>query len=116
MVDFINILMALASIAFGAFGWLAPRYTMSALDLRQGDSEMGVSEVRASVGCLFVGLGVGCLIIGEPMAYLMMGVAYAGASVGRATALVLDNPPRNKALLYLGVEAAMAVWLIAANL
>ena len=116
MIDIINILLALASIAFGAFGWLAPRYTMSVLDLKQGDSEMGVSEVRASVGALFVALGVGCLIIGTPAAYLMMGVAYGGASLGRATSLVLDNLPRTKALVYFGIEAAMAVWLIAANL
>ncbi|QEE35451.1 DUF4345 domain-containing protein [Octadecabacter sp. SW4] len=115
-MDIINILLALASIVFGAFGWLAPRYTMAVLDLHQGDSEMGISEVRASVGCLFVALGVGSLIIATPAAYLMMGVAYAGASLGRATSLILDNPPRNKALLYLGIEAAMAAWLIAANL
>jgi hypothetical protein len=43
-------------------------------------------------------------------------VAYGGASLGRATSLVLDNPPRTKALVYFGIEAAMAVWLIAANL
>ena len=49
-MDILNILFALTSIALGCFGWLAPRYTMSALNLEGHTDTMGMSEIRASVG------------------------------------------------------------------
>ncbi|OSQ51232.1 DUF4345 family protein [Marivita geojedonensis] len=116
MIDILNILAALLTIAFGAFGFLAPRFTADALDLEPRGSTMGLSEMRASVGGLFVMLGLTCLWIGAPMAYAMMGIAYAGAAAGRGLSLVLDGPPMPKALIYFGIEAALAAWLILANL
>lgn len=115
MVDIINIIAALLTIAFGAFGFLAPRYTAGALDLRTGETTMGLSEIRASVGCLFVALGIACLWIATPSAYFMMGIAYVGATIGRATSIALDKPPFQKAFLYFVIEAALALWLVFAN-
>lgn len=116
MADFLNILFALASISLGCFGWLRPVFTMTALDLAQiGDSTMGHSEVRASVGCLFVGLGLGALALGGPAAYAMIGFTWAGAAVGRATSLVLDGQSRKK-WVYFWVEAVVAVLALAINL
>jgi uncharacterized membrane protein YhfC len=116
MTDILNIASALLTIALGCFGWLAPRYTAAALDLKTGASTMGLSELRASVGCLFVGLGIAALLIGTPTAYVMMGCAYAGAAAGRATSLLRDAPPFRKAFVFFAVEAALAAWLIAGNL
>ena len=116
MIDTINVLAALLAIAFGGFGFLAPRYTASALDLAPTDSTMGLSEMRASVGGLFVIAGLAAIWIGAPMAYAMIGFAFAGAALGRAVSLVLDNPPRRKVLLFGGIEAALAIWFLAANL
>lgn len=90
-MDILNYLFALASIGLGAVGWLAPGYTMDLLDLRQGDGNMGPSEIRAASGALFVGLGLGAILIGEPVAYGMIGFAWTGAAVGRATSLLVDG-------------------------
>ncbi|MEL6523508.1 MAG: DUF4345 domain-containing protein, partial [Pseudomonadota bacterium] len=68
MTDFLNIAAALITAALGCFGWLAPRYTAQALDLAPDGSTMGLSELRASVGCLFVALGLGAALIGRPEA------------------------------------------------
>ena len=57
MIDVLNVIAALLTIGFGLFGFLAPRYTASALDLAPTDSAMGLSEMRASVGGLFVVAG-----------------------------------------------------------
>ncbi len=116
MLDLINPAIALLTVAFGLFGFLAPRYTADVLDLKPTDSNMGLSELRASAGGLFVALGLGCLVLGTPMAYAMMGVAYVGAGTGRLVSTVLDNPPRGKALLYFAFEAMPAAWLILWNL
>lgn len=115
MVDLLNIVFALLSIGFGAIGWLAPRYTMDMLDTKDTGSTMGISEVRAASGALFVGLGVGALLIGDPVAYAMIGFAWGGGAVGRATSLVLDGVTRNK-VVFFAVEAVVGVLAIFLNL
>ncbi|MFT6103655.1 MAG: uncharacterized membrane protein YidH (DUF202 family) [Paracoccaceae bacterium] len=115
MIETFNILAALLTIAFGAFGFLAPRFTMDVLDLKDIRSTMGLSEMRASVGGLFVGLGGLMLVFPAPMVLVTVGVAYAGAALGRIVSLVLDAPPRRKLLLYFAVESGLAAWLILAN-
>lgn len=100
MIEAVNIFVALLTIGFGAFGFLAPRYTASALDLIPGDTTMGLSEMRASVGGLFVASGIFVIWSGEPMAYAMLGIAYAGAAIGRFVSIIIDKPPLKKAILY----------------
>jgi len=91
-----NLIFALLSIGLGAIGWLAPRYVMGVLDTAPTKSSMGVSEVRASAGALFVGLGVGVVLVGTPDAYAILGAAWMGAAVGRVTSIILDGPTPKK--------------------
>jgi len=120
-MDILNILFAVLSIGLGCFGWLAPKYTMSALYLETGLNEhgqrdtLGLSELRASVGCLFVGMGVGALILGDPVAYAMLGFCWTGAAVGRLTSCVIDGASRKK-WLYFWIEAVVGVPAIVLNL
>ena len=80
MIDALNVVAALLTIGFGGFGFIAPRFTAGALDLVPTGSTMGLSEMRASVGGLFVVMALACLVWGVPQAYAMMGFAYAGFS------------------------------------
>ncbi|MDP5084290.1 MAG: DUF4345 family protein, partial [Yoonia sp.] len=114
-MDIINIIFALLSIGLGLFGWLAPRYTMGALDLTAGATTMGMSEVRASAGALFVGMGIGALILGTSEAYLMLGFCWCGAAAGRLTSLVMDGQFRKK-WVYFIVEAGVGIPAILLNI
>ena len=114
-MELINILFALASIGLGVFGWLAPRYTMQTLDLHAGGTTMGMSEVRASAGALFVGMGVGALLIGTPTAYVMLGCCWTGAATGRFTSLMLDGGTRKK-WTFFAVEALVGIPAILLNI
>lgn len=116
MIEFLNIVAALLTIAFGLFGFLAPRYTAAALDLEPTNSTMGLSEMRASVGGLFVVAGMAAIWLGQPLGYAMIGFAFVGAALGRALSLVLDKPPVRKVLIFGGIEAALAAWFLFANL
>jgi hypothetical protein len=114
-MDVINVIFALASIALGLFGWLAPRYTLETLDLQAGPSGMGQGEIRASAGALFIGMGVGALIIGGPAAYAMLGFCWLGAAVGRGTSLALDGTSRKK-WTFFAVEIIVALGALFINL
>ncbi|WP_425093270.1 DUF4345 family protein [Tropicimonas sp. S265A] len=116
MIEILNIIIALLSIGLGCFGWLAPKYTMEALDLHTGETTMGVSEIRASAGALFVGLGSGALILGGPAAYAMVGFAWGGAALGRATSLLRDTAPTPKTWAFFVTEFAVAALGLALNL
>lgn len=116
MIDTVNTLACLLTIGFGLFGFLAPRYTASVLDLAPTGSTMGLSELRASVGGLFVVAGLAALWLGDPVAYAMIGFAFAGAAAGRVLSLLLDTPPVGKVLVFGGIEAALAAWFLLANL
>ncbi len=116
MTDLLNHLAAALTVAFGLFGFLAPRYTAAALDLEPGATTMGLSELRASVGGLFVVAGLAALWLNTPPTWAMLGFAYAGATLGRMVSLWRDAPPVPKVLLFGGIEAALAIWLLSANL
>ncbi|ASM72251.1 MULTISPECIES: DUF4345 family protein [Roseobacteraceae] len=116
MIGVFNVMAALATVAFGLFGFVAPRFTADTLDLAPTTSTMGLSEIRASVGGLFVVSGLAALWLGEPLAYVMLGFAYAGAASGRVLSLFLDKPPLKKLMVFGGIETALAGWLIVANI
>lgn len=116
MTDILNLTATLLTIGFGLFGFLAPRYTAAALDLATTDSTMGLSEMRASVGGLFVVAGLGALWLDHPLVYGMLGFAFAGAALGRALSLIFDGPPLRKVLIFGGIETILAGWFILANL
>ena len=114
MTDLINPAIALLTIAFGLFGLIAPRYTAGALDLEPTKSTMGLSELRASAGGLFVAVGLFCLWSDAPFAYFMLAIAYIGAGTGRLVSIVVDRPPMPKALIWFAFEAipaALLIWL-----
>lgn len=115
LVDIINHIVALMTIGLGLLGWLAPRWTMQQLDIIAGPSNMAYTEVSAVSGCLFVGLGVGTIYLNEPLGWLVMGIVYAGAAVGRVTAIIRDNAGSRQSWTFFGSEAALASWLILAN-
>ena len=115
-MDTINLISSLMTIGFGLFGFVAPRYTASALDLEPTASTMGLSEMRASVGGLFVIAGCAAIWLDQPLGYAMLGFAFAGAALGRAISLILDKPPVRKVLIFGGIECALAVVFLYLNL
>lgn len=114
-MDIINAALALLTIGFGAFGFLAPRYTASALDLVPTPSTMGLSELRAGSGGVFIAMALWCLLSGNTHAYLALGVVYFGAGAGRALSIALDKPPLKKALIFLAFEWPPAAFLLIYN-
>ena len=115
LADWINVVGAGMTIALGLVGWLAPRYTMRKLDLKtDGASTMGISEVRAASGALFVGLGVGAFLLGAPEGFAMVGFALVGASVGRITSILLDSNSPGTAWWFFAweiVTGGLLLWL-----
>ncbi|MEM9710182.1 MAG: DUF4345 family protein [Pseudomonadota bacterium] len=116
MIDTINIGLALLSAGLGLIGWLAPRYTLATLDLTTTGSTMGLSEIRAASGALYVVLSLGAVLLASPVAYAMLGFAWAGAALGRLTSIFADEQPTQRTWSFFWIEAAVAGALLALNL
>jgi len=114
-MDILNIIYALASIGLGAVGWLAPKYTMETLNLTGHTDTMGMSEISASAGALFIGMGVGALILGTPAAFAMIGFCWIGAAIGRLTSLFRDGATRKK-WGFFAVEAVVGTAAVLTNI
>lgn len=108
-----NFFLCIITIALGLIGLMAPKYTARAIDLHPGDTLMGLSEMRAASGALYVALGFGALWLGS-VGVLMMGIAWAGAAFGRGTSLLLDDRSRQKWTFFI-IEAAYAAVAIGLN-
>lgn len=115
MTDLINIALALLTIGFGAVGWFAPQFTMKKVDLQDGGSSMGTSEVRAASGALFVMAGIGAMILSTPAAFAMIGFIWGGGALGRATSLLIDGRTKRK-WMFFGSEVAVAAIALGINL
>ena len=112
MAAYIDAALAILTVALGLFGFLGPRYTADALDLKPTQSTMGLSELRASAGGLFVAMGLACLILNTGWAFAMLGIAYTGAASGRLLSILLDRPPLPKAFIWFLFEAIPAAWFL----
>lgn len=115
-IDYINFTIAIVTIGLGLCGWLATRWTMSALDMQAGPSNMAYTEVSGVSGCLFVGIGIAVMWLNDPVAWVALGAAYGGAAVGRVTSILRDDASFRKSWTFFGTEAALAAWLVFANL
>ncbi len=113
--DVLNLVFVTLSIGLGAIGWLAPRYVMEVLDTTTTNSTMGLSEVRAASGALFIGLGIGAFFFATPEAYAMLGAAWLGAAIGRATSIIVDGATPKK-WGFLVTELIVGIGAIAINL
>ena len=75
---------------------------------------LGLSEVRATYGGLFIGAGLAVTLIGNRDAALVLGAAWAGAFLARTVSFVIDRSHMNENIAGLAIEATIALLLLSA--
>jgi hypothetical protein len=101
------------SVLAGVMGLVWPRPVSTRIGLAT-PSLLGVSEVRATYGGLFIGAGVAVLLSGSTTAATVLGAAWGGAFVGRALSVVIDRSRSKENAAGLVIEATMAALLLLA--
>lgn len=94
--DFAHIAGAVITAGLGIMGLIRPS-AAAAFTSMSPVGKLGVSEIRATYGGLFLFMGVFALIVREPIAWQVLGWAWVGAAVGRAASVVVDasREPKN---------------------
>lgn len=104
---------AVLSMLAGVMGLVWPRQVGARIGLAT-PSLLGVSEVRATYGGLFIGAGVAVLLSGSTTAAKVLGAAWAGAFAARALSVVIDRSRAKDNAAGLVIEGVMAALLLLA--
>lgn len=102
---------AVISIAAGLLGLIWPRTVGRVIGIHI-PGRLGLSEVRATYGGLFIGAGLAVVLVGSRDAALVLGAAWAGAFLARLVSFVIDQSRTRENLAGLAIEAAIALLLL----
>jgi hypothetical protein len=105
------ILGALVTIGLGLFGAIWPCRAASLVGISPLGG-LGLSEIRATYGGLFMAMGLACLYLNSPSAYFVAGAAWIGAAVLRIPSLYLDQGCYPKAIGGAVVEFSIGLLLL----
>jgi hypothetical protein len=81
---------ALITLALGVMGLISPA-SAAAFTSMEPRGAMGISEIRATYGGLFIGLGAIALLQQSPLVFTAVGVAWVGAALGRLVSVLVDR-------------------------
>ena len=111
MLQILKIVAAIATVATGALSLFAPRAVFGFTGL-SAPGPRGITEIRAVLGGLFIGLGVAPFILDNPAAYKMLGIMYLAVAATRLVSLFVDKSFEQSNYISLAVEIAFGVILV----
>jgi hypothetical protein len=72
----------------------------------------GITEIRAVLGGLFIGLGIAVFLLGTREVYQMLGIMYLAIAAVRAVSMVVDKSVEQSNIISLVVEIIFGVILV----
>ncbi len=107
MLEILKLIALLLTIATGLLSFFKPEAVYAFTGL-SANGARGVSEIRAILGGLLIGLGIAPLILGGAVAYQVVGIAYLGIAITRAISIVIDKSYASSNIISLVVELIVA--------
>lgn len=114
-MEWLPLLGAFFTLALGTLGLVAPRKIAGLVGIAP-EGTLGLSEVRATYGGIFIGLGIACLLFQQSEVYVAVGLAWLIAAAARAASIFLDRAFSAKNAGGLIVEAGIGLLLVASVL
>ena len=82
-LQILKIICAIGTVATGFISLLAPRSIRGFTGL-EATGPRGITEIRAVMGALFIGLGIAPFILGTQAVYQALGIMYLAIALVRA--------------------------------
>lgn len=111
ILEIVKIVIAVATIATGAVSLFRPESIRGFTGL-VAEGPRGITEIRAIMGGVFIGLGLAPLILGAPEAYRTLGITYLVIAIIRAVSMVVDRSVVSSNTISLVVEILFGVILL----
>lgn len=110
-LEVVQIVIALATIATGAVSLFRPESIRGFTGL-VADGPRGITEIRAIMGGVFIGLGLAPLLLNSPEAYRTLGITYLVIAAIRAVSIYVDSSVASSNTISLIVEIVFGVLLL----
>ena len=110
-LQILQIIAAIATIVTGAFSLFRPEAIRGFTGL-VAEGPRGITEIRAIMGGVFIGLGLAPLILGESAAYRTLGIVYLVIAVIRGVSMVVDRSVVSSNTISLVVEVVFGIILV----
>jgi len=111
ILQILKIICAVGTVATGFISLLAPRSIKGFTGL-EATGPRGITEIRAVMGALFIGLGIAPFILGLPAVYQALGIMYLAIALVRTVSMFLDKSVVQSNIISLAVEVVFGVILV----
>jgi hypothetical protein len=111
ILQILKIICAVGTVATGFISLVAPRSTKGFTGL-EATGPRGITEIRAVMGALFIGLGIAPFILGVPAVYQALGIMYLAIALVRTVSMFLDKSIVQSNIISLVVEVAFGIILV----
>ena len=112
ILQIFKIIAAIGTIATGFISLVAPRL-IKGFTRPEATGPRGITEIRAVLGALFIGIGLGPFLLGgAPAVYRAMGIMYVAIAAVRAVSMVLDKSIMQSNTISLIVEILFGLILV----
>ena len=110
-LEILKIIAAVATIITGLVSLIWPRRVLgfTGLDVSGG---RGVTEIRAILGGVFIGLGAAVLLLNEPAAYQTLGITYLVVAAIRAVSMFIDRSVVSSNIISVAAEVVLGIILV----
>jgi hypothetical protein len=111
ILEVLQTIILLATAGIGVFAFVKPYLTVGFTGLAPSGVR-GVSEIRAVLGGLFVGLGLAPFILGATEVFQAVGIGYLAVAAARGFSILYDRSYAQSNLISLGTEIVFGIVLI----
>lgn len=111
ILQILKIIAAIATVVTGLISAVGPLSVTGFTGL-SAPGPRGITEIRAVLGGVFIGLGLAPLILNAPAAYRTVGIMYLAVAVVRAISIVIDKSAVQSNIISLIVEIVFGVILV----
>ena len=111
IIQILKIACAIGTVATGLISLVRPRSIKGFTGL-EAVNPRGITEIRAVLGGLFIGLGLAPFILTAPETYQALGVAYLAIAIVRTVSMFLDKSVVQSNVISLAVEIVFGVILV----
>lgn len=111
ILKILQIIAVIATILTGMLSLFWPKMAEGFTGLTAPGGR-GITEIRAVLGGLFIGLGIAVFLLGTRETYQMLGIMYLAIGAVRAVSMVIDNSIERSNIISLVVEIIFGIILV----
>lgn len=111
LLEILKIIVGIATILTGMVSLFWPLRVRGFTGLEVNGGR-GITEIRAILGGVFIGIGAAVLVLNDPVAYTTLGITYLVVAAVRFISMFIDKSIERSNVISVITEVVMGVILV----